>query len=102
MPSNVLDYDSDGLLMPYIYTNKAHYKGNTQVYSLVSWVSIALLLSLPSGVYIPVNSILPIVSYYDSNDPYNINIDTFNCYILHILLVVLLFLLFYFGGGYTN
>jgi hypothetical protein len=61
-----------------------------------------LLLSLPSGIYMPVNSILPIVSYYDSGDPYNINIDTFDYYILHVLLVVPLFLLFCFGGRYTN
>jgi hypothetical protein len=42
------------------------------------------------------------VGYYDSGDPYNIDIDTFDCCILHVLLVVLLFLLFYPGGGYTN
>jgi hypothetical protein len=102
MPSNVLDYDSGGLLMPCIYTNKAYYKGNTQVYSLVSWVSIVLLFSLPSGIYMPVNSILPMVGYYDSGDPCNINIDIFNCYILHVLLVVLLFLLFCPSGGYIN
>jgi hypothetical protein len=88
--------------MPYIHTNKAHYKGNTQVYSLVSWVSIMLLLSLPSGIHMPINSILPIVGYYNSGDPYNINIDNFNHYILHMLLAVLLFLLFYPSGGYTN
>jgi hypothetical protein len=61
-----------------------------------------LLLSLPSGIHIPVNSILPMVGYYDSSDPYNINIDTFNHYILHMSLVVLLFLLFYPSGGYTD
>jgi hypothetical protein len=61
-----------------------------------------LLLSLPSGIHMPVNSILPMVGYYNSGDPYNINIDTFNCYILHALLVVPLFLLFCFGGGYTD
>jgi hypothetical protein len=102
MPSNALDYDSGGLSMPYIHTNKAHYKGNAQVHSLVSWVSIMLLLSLPSGVHMPVNSILPIVGYYNSGDPHNVNIDTFNHYILHVLLVVLLFLLFYPSGGYTD
>jgi hypothetical protein len=88
--------------MPYIYTSKAHYKGNTQVYSLVSWVSIILLLSLPSGIHMPVNSILPIVGYYNSGDPYNVNIDTFNHCIFHMLLVVPLFLLFCFSRGYTN
>jgi hypothetical protein len=61
-----------------------------------------LLLSLPSGIHMPVNSILPIVGYYDSSNPYNINIDTFDYCILHTLLVVPLFLLFYFSGGYTN
>jgi hypothetical protein len=61
-----------------------------------------LLLSLPSGIYMPVNSILPIVGYYDSGDPYNVNIDTFNYCILYVSLVVPLFLLFYPGGGYTN
>jgi hypothetical protein len=61
-----------------------------------------LLLSLPSGIYMPMNSILPMVGYYDSGDPHNINIDTFNCCILYVLLVVLLFLLFCPGGGYTN
>jgi hypothetical protein len=102
MPSNILDHDSGGLLMPCIHTNKAHYKGNTQVYSLVSWVSIMLLLSLPSGIHMPMNSILPMVGYYNSGDPHNINIDTFDCCILHVLLAVLLFLLFCFGGGYTD
>jgi hypothetical protein len=61
-----------------------------------------LSLSLPSSIYMPINSILPMVGYYDSGDPHNINIDTFNHCILHMLLVVLLFLLFYSGGGYTN
>jgi hypothetical protein len=102
MPSNILDYDLGSLLMSYIYTNKAHYKGNTQVYSLVSWASIILLLSFLSGIHIPVNSILPMVGYYDSSDPYNVDIDTFDYYILHMLLAVLLFLLFYPGRGYTN
>jgi hypothetical protein len=60
------------------------------------------LLSLPSGIYMPVNSTLPMVGYYDSSDPYNVNIDTFNYYILYILLVVPLFLLFCPSGGYTN
>jgi hypothetical protein len=60
------------------------------------------LLSLPSGIYMPVNSILPMVGYYNSGDPYNIGIDIFNYYILHVLLVVLLFLLFCSSGGYTN
>jgi hypothetical protein len=102
MPSNVLDYDLGGLSMLCIHTNKAYYKGNIQVYSLVSWVSIVLLLSLPSGIHMPVNSTLPMVGYYDSGDPYNVNIDTFDCYILHMLLVVLLFLLFCPNGGYTD
>jgi hypothetical protein len=102
MLSNVLDYDSGSLLIPYIHTNKAYYKGTTQVYSLVSWVSIVLLLSLPSGIHMPVNSTLPMVGYYDSSDPYNVNIDTFNHYILHVLLVVLLFLLFCPSRGYTD
>jgi hypothetical protein len=102
MLSNVLDHNSGGLSMPCIYTNKAHYKGNTQVYSLVSWASIMLLLSLPSGIHIPVNNTLPMVGYYDSGDPYNINIDTFNHCILHTLLVVPFFLLFCPSGGYTN
>jgi hypothetical protein len=102
MLSNALDYDLGSLLMPYIYTNKAHYKGNTQVYSLVSWVSIVFLLSLPSGVYMPMNSILPMVGYYNSGDPYNVNIDIFDYCILHMLLVVLLFLLFCPSGGYIN
>jgi hypothetical protein len=88
--------------MPYIHTNKAYYKGNAQVYSLVSWVSIMLLLSLPNSVHMPVNNTLPMVGYYDSGNPYNINIDTFDCYILHVSLVVPLFLLFYPSGGYTN
>jgi hypothetical protein len=61
-----------------------------------------LLLSLPSGIHMPVNSTLPIVGYYDSGNPHNVNIDTFDCCILHVLLVVPLFLLFYFGGGYTD
>jgi hypothetical protein len=61
-----------------------------------------LLLSLPSGIHMPVNSILPMVGYYDSSDPHNVNIDTFDHCILHVLLVVLLFLLFYPGGGYTD
>jgi hypothetical protein len=61
-----------------------------------------LLLSLPSGIHMPVNSILPMVSYYNSGNPYNVNIDTFDCYILHVSLVVPLFLLFCFGRGYTN
>jgi hypothetical protein len=102
MPSNALDYDLGSLSIPYIHTNKAYCKGNTQVYSLVSWASIVLLLSLPSGVHMPVNSTLPMVGYYDSGDPHNVDIDIFNCCILHILLVVLLFLLFYPGGGYTD
>jgi hypothetical protein len=85
MLSNVLDHDLGGLLMPYIHTNKAYYKGNTQVYSLVSWVSIMLLLSLPSGVHMPVNSILPMVGYYNSGNPYNVNIDIFDCCILHVV-----------------
>jgi hypothetical protein len=102
MPSNVLDHDSGSLLMPYIYTNKAHYKGNAQVYSLVSWASIVLLLSLPNGIYMPVNSTLPMVGYYNSGDPYNVNIDTFDYCILYVLLAVLLFLLFYPNGGYTD
>jgi hypothetical protein len=102
MLSNILDYDLGSLLMLCIYINKAYYKGNTQVYSLVSWVSIMLLLSLPSGIHIPMNNTLSMVGYYDSGNPYNVNIDTFNHYILHILLVVLLFLLFCPDGGYTN
>jgi hypothetical protein len=61
-----------------------------------------LLLSLLSGIYMPVNSILPMVSYYDSGDPYNVDIDTFDHYILHMLLVVPLFLLFYLSKGYTD
>jgi hypothetical protein len=61
-----------------------------------------LLLSLPSGIHMPVNSTLPMVGYYDSGDPYNVNIDTFDHCILYVLLVVPLFLLFYFGGGYIN
>jgi hypothetical protein len=61
-----------------------------------------LLLSLPSGVHMPANSTLPMVGYYDSGDPYNVNIDIFDCCILHVLLVVLLFLLFCPSGGYTN
>jgi hypothetical protein len=61
-----------------------------------------LLLSLPSGIHMPINSILPMVGYYNSDDPYNVNIDTFDYCILYMLLVVPLFLLFYFGGGYTN
>jgi hypothetical protein len=102
MLSNILDYDLGGLLMLYIYTSKAYCKDNTQVYSLVSWVSIMFLLSLLSGIHIPVNSILPMVGYYNSGNPYNINIDTFDYYILYILLVVPLFLLFCSDGGYTN
>jgi hypothetical protein len=61
-----------------------------------------LLLSLPSGVHMPANSILPMVGYYDSGDPHNVNTDIFNHCILHVLLVVLPFLLFYPGGGYTD
>jgi hypothetical protein len=61
-----------------------------------------LLLSLPSGVYMPVNSILPIVGYYNSGDPYNVDIDIFDCCILYTLLAVPLFLLFCFSGGYTD
>jgi hypothetical protein len=61
-----------------------------------------LLFSLPSGIYMPMNSILPIVGYYDSGDPYNVGIDTFDHCILHALLVVLLFLLFCSGREYTN
>jgi hypothetical protein len=102
MLSNALDYDLGGLLMPYIYTNKAHYKDNIQVYSLVSWAFIVPLFSLPSGIHMPVNSILPMVGYYNSGNPYNVNIDTFNHCILYILLAVLLFLLFYSGRGYIN
>jgi hypothetical protein len=102
MPSNALDHNLGGLLMPYIYTNKAYYKGNTQVYSLVSWVSIILLLSLPSGIHMPANSTLPMVGYYNSDNPYNVDIDTFDHYILYILLVVPLFLLFYPSRGYTD
>jgi hypothetical protein len=102
MPSNVLDHNLDSLLMPCIHTNKAYCKGNTQVYSLVSWASIMLLLSLPNGIYMPVNNTLPMVGYYNSGDPYNVNIDTFDYYILYASLVVPLFLLFCFGGGYTD
>jgi hypothetical protein len=61
-----------------------------------------LLLFLPSGIYMPINSILPIVSYYNSSNPYNINIDTFNYCILHMLLAVPLFLLFYPSREYTD
>jgi hypothetical protein len=61
-----------------------------------------LLLFLPNGIHIPVNSILPMVGYYDSGDPYNVNIDTFDHCILYVSLVVPLFLLFYPNGGYTN
>jgi hypothetical protein len=61
-----------------------------------------LLLSLPSDIHMPINSTLPMVGYYDSGDPYNVNIDTFDHYILYMLLVVPLFLLFYPSGGYTN
>jgi hypothetical protein len=61
-----------------------------------------LLLSLPSGIHMPANNILPMVGYYNSGDPYNVNIDTFDYYILYVLLAVPLFLLFYFSGGYTN
>jgi hypothetical protein len=60
------------------------------------------LLSLPSGIHMPVNSTLPMVGYYNSGDPYNVDIDTFNHCILHMLLAVLLFLLFYPSGGYTD
>jgi hypothetical protein len=60
------------------------------------------LLSLPSGIYMPVNSTLPMVGYYDSSDPYNVDIDTFDYCILYILLVVPLFLLFYLSGGYID
>jgi hypothetical protein len=102
MPSNVLDHNLGGLLMPCIHTNKAHCKGNAQVHSLVSWASIALLLSLPSGVHMPVNSTLPMVGYYDSGDPHNVDIDIFDRCILHASLAVLLFLLFCPGGGYTD
>jgi hypothetical protein len=69
---------------------------------LVSWVSIMLSLSLPSGIHMPINSILPMVGYYNSGNPYNIGIDTFDYCILYILLVVLLFLLFCSSGEYTN
>jgi hypothetical protein len=61
-----------------------------------------LLLSLPNGIHMPINSTLPMVGYYDFGNPHNINIDTFDHYILYILLVVPLFLLFCPGGGYTN
>jgi hypothetical protein len=61
-----------------------------------------LLLSLLSGIYMPVNSTLPMVGYYDSGDPHDVNIDTFDYYILYALLAVPLFLLFCFGRGYTN
>jgi hypothetical protein len=61
-----------------------------------------LLLSLPNGIHMPVNSTLPMVGYYNSGDPYNVNIDTFDHYILYALLAVPLFLLFCFGGGYTD
>jgi hypothetical protein len=61
-----------------------------------------LLLSLPSGVHMPVNSTLPMVGYYNSGDPHNVNIDIFDYCILHVSLAVLLFLLFYLGRGYTN
>jgi hypothetical protein len=61
-----------------------------------------LLLSLPSGIHMPVNSTLPMVGYYDSSNPYNVNIDTFDHCILHVLLAVLLFLLFCPSGGYTD
>jgi hypothetical protein len=61
-----------------------------------------LLLSLPSGIHMPVNNTLPMVGYYDSSDPYNVNIDTFDYCILYVSLVVPLFLLFCFGRGYTD
>jgi hypothetical protein len=61
-----------------------------------------LLLFLLSGIHMPINNILPIIGYYNSGDPYNIDIDTFDYYILHVLLAVPLFLLFYFSGGYIN
>jgi hypothetical protein len=61
-----------------------------------------LLLSLPSGIHMPANSTLPMVGYYDSVDPHNINIDTFDYCILYVSLVVLLFLLFCPDRGYTN
>jgi hypothetical protein len=61
-----------------------------------------LLLSFLSSIHMPVNSILPMVGYYNSGDPYNVDIDTFDCYILYMLLVVPLFLLFCFGRGYTD
>jgi hypothetical protein len=61
-----------------------------------------LLLSLPSGVHMPINSILPMVGYYDSDDPYNVNIDTFNHYILCVSLAVPLFLLFHPSRGYID
>jgi hypothetical protein len=61
-----------------------------------------LLLSLPSGIHMPINSILPMVGYYDFGDPYNVNIDTFDHCILHVSLVVPLFLLFCPSGGYTD
>jgi hypothetical protein len=102
MLSNVLDHDLGSLLMPYIHTNKAYCKGNAQVYSLVSQASIMLSLSLSNGVYMPMNSTLPMVGYYDSGNPYNVGIDTFDHCILYTLLAVLLFLLFYSSGGYTN
>jgi hypothetical protein len=102
MLSNVLDHDLGSLLIPYIYINKAYYKGNAQVYSLVSWVSIMLLLFLLSNIHMPINSTLPMVGYYNSGNPYNVNIDTFDYYILHMLLVVPLFLLFYPNRGYTD
>jgi hypothetical protein len=61
-----------------------------------------LLLSFPSSVHMPANSTLPMIDYYDSGDPYNVDIDTFDCCILYMLLAVLLFLLFYLNGGYTD
>jgi hypothetical protein len=59
-------------------------------------------LSLPSGIHMPVNSILPMVGSYDSSNLYNVDINTFDYCILYILLVVPLFLLFCSGRGYTN
>jgi hypothetical protein len=61
-----------------------------------------LLPSLPSDIHMPVNSTLPMVGYYDFGNPCNIDIDTFNHYILHTSLAVPLFLLFYPSGGYTD
>jgi hypothetical protein len=61
-----------------------------------------LLLSLPSGIHMPMNSTLPMVGYYNSGNPHNVDIDTFDHCILHTLLVVPLFLLFCPSGGYTD